>query len=214
MAWYVKSPDGAVFGPASAEQLKSWADDSRITPEHWVSTDNKTWVPAASLPELEMVYLVEVSPGEVFGPYTDKVLESLVGGGELPPTARFYVLSQKLDEAYEALEKLRAENDELKARLASARAELAAVRSQVESAQAELADARGQVESIKQEYSDVIVIDPEVLEPEEVPQSKPAKVAPPKVAPLSNQATLEARLRSELLRARQKGMDFSFLKKR
>ena len=200
MAWYVKAPDGAVFGPASAEQLKSWADDSRITPEHFVSDDNKTWIPAANLPELEMVYLVEVSPGEVYGPYTDKVLESLAGGGDLPPTARFYVVSQKLDEAYEAVEKLRAENEQLKDRLSSAEAELAA--------------ARGQVESIRKEYSDVIVIEPEVLEPEVPPPAKPAKSAPPKVAPLSNQATLEARLRNELLRARQKGMDFSFLKKR
>jgi len=200
MAWYVKAPDGAVFGPASAEQLKSWADDSRITPEHFVSDDNRNWTPAANLPELEMVYLVEVSPGEVYGPYTDKVLESLVGGGDLPPTARFYVVSQKLDEAYEAVEKLRAENEQLKDRLSSAEAELAA--------------ARGQVESIRKEYSDVIVIDPEVLEPEVPPPAKPAKSAPPKVAPLSNQATLEARLRNELLRARQKGMDFSFLKKR
>ena len=200
MAWYVKAPDGAVFGPASAEQLKSWADDSRITPEHFVSDDNLNWTPAANLPELEMVYLVEVSPGEVYGPYTDKVLESLVGGGDLPPTARFYVVSQKLDEAYEAVEKLRAENEQLKDRLSSAEAELAA--------------ARGQVESIRKEYSDVIVIDPEVLEPEVPPPAKPAKSAPPKVAPLSNQATLEARLRNELLRARQKGMDFSFLKKR
>ncbi|MBR4522631.1 MAG: hypothetical protein IKO64_00110, partial [Kiritimatiellae bacterium] len=73
---------------------------------------------------------------------------------------------------------------------------------------------RGQVESIRKEYSDVIVIDPEVLEPEVPPPAKPAKSAPPKVAPLGNQATLEARLRNELLRARQKGMDFSFLKKR
>ena len=193
MAWYVKAPDGAVFGPASAEQLKSWADDSRITPEHFVSDDNRNWMPAANLPELEMVYLVEVSPGEVYGPYTDKVLESLVGGGDLPPTARFYVVSQKLDEAYEAVEKLRADNEQLKARLANA---------------------RGQVESIRKEYSDVIVIDPEVLEPEVPPPAKPAKSAPPKVAPLGNQATLEARLRNELLRARQKGMDFSFLKKR
>ncbi|MBQ4440465.1 MAG: hypothetical protein II909_04955 [Kiritimatiellae bacterium] len=197
MEWYVKSPDGAVFGPADIEKLKAWADESRISPEHVVSEDKQTWTPVSRLAELEMVYLVEVAPGDIFGPFTRKVVDSLIEGGQLPADARVYVTAEELAAALEEVKNLR---DGLEA----AQVALAAAVREGEQLAAKLA-----------EKESCIVIDPEVLDPaEEEPQTKVTRGAPPKVSPLDGQAILEARLRNELIRARQKGVDFSFLKRR
>lgn len=197
MEWYVKSPDGAVFGPADIEKLKAWADESRISPEHVVSEDKQTWTPVSRLAELEMVYLVEVAPGDIFGPFTRKVVDSLIEGGQLPADARVYVTAEELAAALEEVKNLR---DGLEA----AQVALAAAVREGEQLAAKLA-----------EKESCIVIDPEVLDPvEEESQTKVTRGAPPKVSPLDGQAILEARLRNELIRARQKGVDFSFLKRR
>lgn len=196
MEWYVKSPDGAVFGPADIEKLKGWADESRLSPEHLVSSDGgKTWSPVSRLPELEMGYLVEVAPGDIFGPFTRKVVDSLAENGQLSADARMFVPAEELSSALEESRLLREE-------LAAVKASLAAETAERERLAAQLA-----------EKESFIVIDPEVLDPEEAAQPEVKRGAPPKVSPLDGPAILEARLRNELIRARQKGVDFSFLKR-
>ena len=211
MNWYVKAPDGAVFGPASTDKLKTWADESRITPEHLVSEDRENWIPASQVAELGMIFLIELKPGDVFGPFTQKVVENLVDGGEFPADARVYVSQDTLAAAMESAEALKNDLAALAAELAGAKNELAAKQGEIAALQGEIATLRDELEAKRK----CIVIDPEVLEPEVLPPVKPVKEAPPKVSPLDNPASLEARLRNELIRARQKGMDFSsFLKKR
>ena len=211
MNWYVKAPDGAVFGPASTDKLKTWADESRITPEHQVSEDRENWIPASQVAELGMIFLIELKPGDVFGPFTQKVVENLVDGGEFPADARVYVSQDTLAAAMESAEALKNDLAALAAELAGAKNELAAKQGEIAALQGEIATLRDELEAKRK----CIVIDPEVLEPEVLPPVKPVKEAPPKVSPLDNPASLEARLRNELIRARQKGMDFSsFLKKR
>lgn len=203
MDWLVKAPDGTVFGPASIAKLKGWADESRLTPEHLVSEDGEKWIPASQVAELGMIFLVELKPGDVFGPFTQKVIENMVDGGEFPADARVYVAQEMLASAMETA-------DSLKSELAGVSGELVAARNELEAAKAEIAKLQAELD----DKARCIVIDPEVLEPETAPAGRPVKEAPPKVSPLDNPASLEARLRNELVRARQKGIDFSFLKKR
>jgi len=139
----------------------------------------------------------------VFGPFTQKVIENMVDGGEFPADARVYVAQEMLASAMETA-------DSLKNELAGVSGELVAARNELEAAKAEIAKLQAELD----DKARCIVIDPEVLEPEAVPAGRPVKEAPPKVSPLDNPASLEARLRNELVRARQKGIDFSFLKKR
>ena len=210
MSWYVKAPDGKVFGPAGLDKLKAWTDESRITSDCQVSKDGKSWAPASSLADLGMIFLIELKPGYVFGPYSQKVIENMVDAGEFPPEAKVYVTQETLAAAMEEAESFRSS-------LAVTSAALEKSNSELEKTAAELEKTRAQLKKVQQELDEknsCIVIDPEVLEPEEKPSAKPLKEDPPKVAPLGSQAMLEARLRNELLRARQKGMDFSFLKKR
>ena len=211
MEWYVKSPDGVVFGPADIEKLKAWADESRISPEHVVSEDKQTWTPVSRLAELEMVYLVEVAPGDIFGPFTRKVVDSLIEGGQLPADARVYVAAEELAAALDEVKNLREGLEAAQSALAAAEARSAELDSRLAAAVRE----GEQLAAKLAEKESCIVIDPEVLDPvEEESQTKVTRGAPPKVSPLDGQAILEARLRNELIRARQKGVDFSFLKRR
>ena len=155
--YFCKAPDGAVFGPTTLEKLVEWADDSRITAEHLISTDEKEWTRASAMVELKMAYLVETKPGEYFGPFTRKVVDDLKSSGEMPSEAKVYIAESEVERQ--------------------------------------------------------IVIDPEVLDAEVEPVKANA-AEPPKVNPFNDAATLESRLRSEIQRARQRGMDFSFLKRK
>ena len=47
--WYVRTEDGNVYGPADAEKLAKWAEDGRIDPTSFVSTDRISWMPAQTL---------------------------------------------------------------------------------------------------------------------------------------------------------------------
>ena len=92
--WYVRLEDGKAYGPADIASLISWAEDGRIGPEASVSQDRKSWQPILSMPELEMNWLVEVAPGEVFGPFNRKVVSDLVQRGSLGETTRIYRLHE------------------------------------------------------------------------------------------------------------------------
>ena len=92
--WFVKSVDGKVYGPAKISKLVEWAKDGRIEPTGFVSTDRVDWLEACSIDELEMKWLVEVSPGDVFGPFHRELVISLFKNGTVPATARAYRLHE------------------------------------------------------------------------------------------------------------------------
>lgn len=82
--WFLmKNDDGSVFGPISFDQLREWAMDAQVSPLDKVSTDEKTWLKAPMLPELQMDYLVEVSPDQFYGPTTIGAVREFLLLGEI-----------------------------------------------------------------------------------------------------------------------------------
>jgi len=82
--WYLmKHDDGSVFGPVPFEQLRSWALDAQVSPLDKVSSDEKTWTKAPMVPELEMDYIVEVSPDQYYGPTTLGAVREFIEVGEI-----------------------------------------------------------------------------------------------------------------------------------
>lgn len=79
----MKNEDGSVFGPLPFEQLRQWASDARVSPLDQVSSDEKTWLKAPMLPELQMDYLVEVSPDQFYGPTTIGAVREFLLAGEI-----------------------------------------------------------------------------------------------------------------------------------
>lgn len=90
----MKSVDGKVYGPAKISKLVEWAKDGRIEPTGFVSTDRVDWIEASAVDALEMKWLVEVSPGDVFGPFHRELVSSLFRDGTVPATARVYRLHE------------------------------------------------------------------------------------------------------------------------
>ena len=106
-SWYVRSGDGKVYGPANLSMLAQWAKDGRIEPLAEVSSDRHEWRPAQSVPELDMSWLVETAPGDVFGPFNRTVVINLAKDGKLPAAARVYRLhGMAIDQDPEPVEKI------------------------------------------------------------------------------------------------------------
>lgn len=84
--WYLmKYEDGGVFGPVSFEQIRQWAVDAQISPLDKLSNDEVTWLKAPMIPELEMDFLIEVSPDQYYGPTTVGALKEFIAMGEIGP---------------------------------------------------------------------------------------------------------------------------------
>jgi len=84
--WYLmKYEDGGVFGPVTFEQIRQWAVDAQISPLDKLSTDEITWLKAPMIPELEMDFLIEVSPDQYYGPTTIGALKEFIEMGEIGP---------------------------------------------------------------------------------------------------------------------------------
>ena len=92
--WYVRSEDGKVYGPADIVALVAWAKDGRIEPSSFLSQDRISWMPAQRMSELEMNWLVETEPGNVFGPFNRAVVIGLYKSGELGGAAKVYRLHE------------------------------------------------------------------------------------------------------------------------
>lgn len=67
-AWFLKKEDGHVYGPVEQNHLAAWAGDGRVSPGDEISEDRERWQPAASLPELNMEWKVEIEDGTLYGP--------------------------------------------------------------------------------------------------------------------------------------------------
>lgn len=87
--WYLlKHDDGTLFGPIGFDQLKQWAVDAQISPLDKVSNDERNWVKAPMIPELEMDYLIEVSPDQFYGPTTLGAVREFLQAGEIGSQTR------------------------------------------------------------------------------------------------------------------------------
>ena len=83
--WRVRADDGSTFGPATLASLQAWARDGRLAPSHTVSSNDKDWIPVTQIRQLEMDWVVEVSPGTFYGPIHQHALEELIRDGSLAP---------------------------------------------------------------------------------------------------------------------------------
>ena len=82
--WYLmKNEDGSIFGPITFDQLRSWATDAQVSPLDKVSNDERNWVKAPMVPELDMDYLIEVSPDQFYGPTTLGAVREFLEIGEI-----------------------------------------------------------------------------------------------------------------------------------
>jgi hypothetical protein len=82
--WFLmKHDDGSVFGPISFEQLRQWSLDAQVSPLDKVSNDEVNWVKSPMIPELEMDYLVEVTPDQYYGPTTIGAVREFIRMGEI-----------------------------------------------------------------------------------------------------------------------------------
>ena len=90
--WYVRSEEGAVYGPASDAALLDWVRDGRVDPSGYVSKDRINWVPPQTLEWLEMKWLVETELGKFFGPFHRDLVKRLDAEGSVPKGARIYRL--------------------------------------------------------------------------------------------------------------------------
>lgn len=82
--WYLmKHDDGTVFGPVTFEQLKSWAASAQISPLDRLSDDQSEWNRAPTYPDLGMDWLVQSSPGQLYGPTTVGAVKEFIAAGEI-----------------------------------------------------------------------------------------------------------------------------------
>lgn len=82
--WYLmKHDDGTIFGPVVLEQLQEWAAEAQISPLDKISNDQKNWIKAPMVAELQMDYLVEVSADQFYGPTTLGAIREFFLAGEI-----------------------------------------------------------------------------------------------------------------------------------
>jgi hypothetical protein len=81
--WYLKVSDNLVYGPVTLAALIEWAPQGRVTGGSEISQDNKTWVPAESVPQLKLDWIAESQDGAVRGPFNLKAIPLLVTRGVL-----------------------------------------------------------------------------------------------------------------------------------
>lgn len=109
--FYVKTEDGSEYGPATRDQLVSWASEGRIEPTSRVSSDRVNWIQAPRVPELGMRWLVEIDVGQYCGPFNRAVISELIDQGQLSSEARIFRLEDLEQERKASAEMWRARSD-------------------------------------------------------------------------------------------------------
>jgi len=82
MLWRVKkAPDDSIYGPVDQETLKEWANSAQIAPEDMVDESDENWRVAPEIDFLEMLWLVKLPGGEIYGPTTVGTLREFINEG-------------------------------------------------------------------------------------------------------------------------------------
>lgn len=66
--YYLKTPDGTVYGPVDIATLCTWATDARVIPGCVLSVDRTNWVSVDQHPELRLNWSVQFDDGTAYGP--------------------------------------------------------------------------------------------------------------------------------------------------
>ena len=135
--WRIRSETGDTFGPADLATLKAWAMDGRLAPTHQISDDGQNWSVVTSMPELEMDWVAEVTPGSFYGPIHKSAMAELIREGSIRAAApRFQRGMPNVRTSSEHEQQLEARVHELQQQLSGRVAEL----------ESQLAAARGERE--------------------------------------------------------------------
>lgn len=81
--WFLRISSGVVFGPVPTKALRLWAEQGRVQPGNEISPDRSNWIPAQSLDELDIVWYLEDSQGNLTGPFNKKAAEKLIADGRV-----------------------------------------------------------------------------------------------------------------------------------
>jgi ribosomal protein L19E len=82
LTWRVrKIADNSVYGPVDTDMLKEWANSAQIAPEDMVDESDETWRPAPEIDFLEMLWMVKLPGGEIYGPTTVGTLREFINEG-------------------------------------------------------------------------------------------------------------------------------------
>ena len=218
--WFVKSVDGKVYGPAKISKLVEWAKDGRIEPTGFVSVDRVEWLEACTVDALEMKWLVEVSPGDVFGPFHRELVISLFKNGTVPATARAYRLHEfPIDQDPPPVEKIveKEVRVEVPVEVEKIVEKVVEKEVRVEVPVEKIVEKEVRVEVPVEKVVEKVVEVPvekvvEVLPPPDDSEPEPGE-PPPKIADLrfggldrARLAALEKAARQELMRGRRMGM--------
>ena len=65
-----KKSDDEIHGPMDMSELVELSRSAFVAPEDEVSFDDGDWVPAPSIPQLEMIWIIRTSDGIEYGPTT------------------------------------------------------------------------------------------------------------------------------------------------
>lgn len=85
--WFLRIAGGTVFGPVSTKGLIVWAERGQVGPGCEVSTDRAVWVPAQTVPELEMKWYLSFG-SRIKGPFNRAAVEGVLKSGKAPADAK------------------------------------------------------------------------------------------------------------------------------
>ena len=77
-----------MYGPVELTELRNWAEQCRVVPGNELSQDRQKWVPAESIPELGMQWMIELLDKSTCGPFNGVALNELVRDGLAAPDAK------------------------------------------------------------------------------------------------------------------------------
>lgn len=78
-----KKADDEIHGPMDMEELIELSRSAFVAPEDEVSIDDGEWVPAPSIPQLEMIWIIRTSDGIEYGPTTVGTIREFLMVGEI-----------------------------------------------------------------------------------------------------------------------------------
>lgn len=87
-SYYLRTPDGTIYGPVDIVTLCIWATDARVIPGCALSERQDAWFPVETLPELRLNWSVQLADGSIYGPLNLLAIRVLASEKSIPPGAR------------------------------------------------------------------------------------------------------------------------------
>ena len=88
--WRIKKADDTVYGPVDWPEILQWASQGRIDPADALSANGQHWVPAPSLAELKLIWMVTLHDDSAAGPYHASTLLELLHAGSVHENTPVY----------------------------------------------------------------------------------------------------------------------------